>query len=149
MSNNPLYLFFSTPGSLAPVFLRLAVAGIFFVHGAQKAFGWFGGEGWHDTVAAWSAADGPALPAAVTIGIIVAELLVPLGLLLGFLTRLAALVVVVLMAGELYYLSGSPTFDAIQLPAMILAAGLSLLFFGGGHFSVDRSIGSNLLPYVG
>jgi putative oxidoreductase len=149
VSNNPVYLLFVTPGSLAPLFLRLAMATIFFFHGAQKAFGWFGGEGWERSLEAWGAATGPGLPAAVTVTLIVAELLIPVSLLFGFLTRIAALAAVVIMAGELYYLSGSPTFDAIQLPMMILAAALALLFFGGGRLSVDRGISANLLPYVG
>jgi putative oxidoreductase len=149
VSNNPVFLLFATPGSFAPLFLRLAVATIFFFHGAQKAFGWFGGEGWQSSIEAWSSASGPGLPVAVTIALIVAELLIPVGLVFGFLTRIAALASVVIMAGELYYISGSPTFDAIQLPLMILSAGLALLFIGGGNLSVDRSISSNLLPYVG
>ena len=149
VSNNPVYLLFVTPGSLAPLFLRFAVAAIFFFHGSQKAFGWFGGDGWQGSIDAWGAATGPGLPAALTITLIVAELLIPVSLVLGFLTRIAALAVVVIMAGELYYLSGSPTFDAIQLPMMILAAGLALLFFGAGRLSTDRAISANLLPYVG
>ncbi len=149
VSNNPVYSLFATPGSFAPFFLRLSVAAIFFFHGAQKAFGWFGGGGWHATMESWSSAEGPGLPAAVTVALIVAQLVVPMGLVLGFLTRLAALAVVVIMAGELYYVSGGATFDAVQLPLMILAAGLALLFIGGGHLSVDRGISKNLLPYVG
>lgn len=149
MSNNPVFLLFATPGSFAPLFLRLAVATIFFFHGAQKAFGWFGGDGWQHSIEAWSAANGPALPMAVTVTLIVAELAIPIGLVLGFLTRIAAFASVVIMIGELYYISGSPTFDAVQLPLMVLSASLALLFFGGGNLSVDRSIGANLLPYVG
>jgi len=149
VSNNPVYLLFVTPGSLAPLFLRLSVAAIFFFHGAQKAFGWFGGDGWQRSIEAWGAASGPGLPVAVTISLIVAELIIPVSLVFGFLTRIAALAVVVIMVGELYYLSGSPTFDAVQLPMMILAAGLALFSFGGGRLSVDRGISANLLPYVG
>jgi hypothetical protein len=32
---------------------------------------------------------------------------------------------------------------------VLLAAGLSLLITGGGHFSLDRAISVNLLPQVG
>lgn len=149
VSNNPVYSLFATPATFAPLFLRLAVATIFFFHGAQKAFGWFGGEGWQASLETWSSPEGPGLPMAVTISLIVAELAIPFALVLGFLTRPAALLVVLIMGGELYYLSGGTTFEAVQLPLMILAAGLGLLFIGGGHLSVDRGISSNLLPYVG
>jgi Predicted membrane protein len=149
VSNNPVYLLFVTPRSLAPLFLRLAVATIFFYHGAQKAFGWFGGEGWQGTIEAWGAETGPGLPAAVTASLILAELLIPLSLVIGFLTRPAALGVVIIMVGELYYLSGSPAFQDLQLPLLLLANGLALFFIGAGRLSADRAISANLLPYVG
>jgi putative oxidoreductase len=149
VSNNPVYLLFVTPRSLAPLFLRLAVATIFFYHGAQKAFGWFGGEGWQGTIEAWGAETGPGLPTAVTASLILAELLIPLSLVIGFLTRPAALGVVIIMVGELYYLSGSPAFQDLQLPLLLLANGLALFFIGAGRLSADRAISANLLPYVG
>lgn len=144
-----MYSFFATPATLAPFFLRLALATIFVFHGGQKAFGWFGGDGWHATIAAWGAASGPGLPAAVTTAFIAAELAIPVLLVPGFLTRLGGLAVIILMAGELFFVSGGTTFDAVQLPLMILSAGLALLFVGGGHLSIDRSLSRNLLPWVG
>lgn len=149
VSNNPVYILFATPPSFAPLFLRLAIGTVFFYHGAQKAFGWFGGDGWVKTIEAWGAAAGPALPAAVTTALIVAQLVIPASFLTGLFTRVAALAVVVIMAGELYYVSGGTSFDAVELPLVLLASGLALLFFGGGNLSVDRRISANLLPYVG
>lgn len=148
VSTNPIYALFATPPSLAPFFLRFAVATIFFYHGAKNVFGAFGGDGWHKTIEAWASPDGPALPAVVTMAVIVAQLVIPLSMIFGLFTRLAALATVI-MAGELYYVSTGTTFDAIELPLMILAAGLALLFFGGGYMSLDRSISKNLLPHVG
>jgi hypothetical protein len=34
----------------APIALRVPLAVIFFAHGAQKMFGWFGGYGWNGTM---------------------------------------------------------------------------------------------------
>jgi putative oxidoreductase len=147
--NNPIYNFFATPGSFAPFFLRLALAAVFFYHGVQKTFGWFGGQGWNSTMALWTSAEGYNLPYVIVAFLLVAELAVCLGLLFGFLTRLAALAVVFIMGAVLIFVHGGTTFEAVEFPLVLLAAGLSLVITGGGHFSLDRAISVNLLPNVG
>lgn len=149
MSNNPVYSLFATPATFAPFFLRMALTAVFFYHGSQKAFGWFGGDGWEATMALWTGAAGVHLPYAVVALLIVAELVAAVGLFFGFLTRLAGLCVFVIMAGALFYIHGGTTFDAVEYPLVLMAAGISLFFIGGGHLSIDRAISSNLLPYVG
>jgi putative oxidoreductase len=149
VANNPVYSFFATRGSFAPFFLRLAVAAIFFYHGMQKTLGWFGGDGWQKTMTLWTSAEGYGLPSLVVAFLLVAEVGVSLGLLFGFLTRLAALAVVMIMAVVLIFVHGGTTFEAVEFPLVLLAAGLSLLITGGGHFSLDRAISVNLLPQVG
>jgi putative oxidoreductase len=149
VSNNPVYSFFATPGSFAPFFLRLAVASIFFYHGMQKTFGWFGGDGWANTMALWTSAESYDLPYLVVAFLLVAELAVCLGLIFGFLTRLAAFAVVIIMAVVLIFVHGGTTFEAVEFPLVLLAVGLSLVITGGGYFSLDRAISVNLLPNVG
>ena len=149
MSNNPVYSFFATPGSFAPFFLRLALAAVSFYHGVQKTFGWFGGPGWNNTIALWTSAENYNLPYVVVALLLVTELAICLALLFGFLTRLAAFAVVFLMGGILIFVHGGSTFEAVEFPILLIAAGLSLMITGGGHFSVDRAISVNLLPQVG
>ena len=149
VSNNPVYSFFATPGSFAPVFLRLALAAVSFYHGVQKTFGWFGGPGWNNTIALWTSAENYNLPYVVVALLLVTELAICLALLFGFLTRLAAFAVVFLMGGILIFVHGGSTFEAVEFPMLLIAAGLSLMITGGGHFSVDRAISVNLLPQVG
>ena len=149
MSNNPVYSFFATPGSFAPVFLRLALAAVSFYHGVQKTFGWFGGPGWNSTIALWTSPENYNLPYVVVALFLVTELAVCLALLFGFLTRLAALAVVFIMGGILIFVHEGSTFEAVEFPILLIAAGLSLMITGGGHFSVDRAISVNLLPQVG
>ena len=149
VSNNPVYSFFATPGSFAPFFLRLALAAVSFYHGVQKTFGWFGGPGWNSTIALWTSAENYNLPYVVVALLLVTELAVCLALLFGFLTRLAALAVVFLMGGILIFVHEGSTFEAVEFPILLIAAGLSLMITGGGHFSVDRAISVNLLPQVG
>ena len=123
---------------------------MFFHHGVQKTFGWFGGPGWNSTIALWTSADNYNLPYVLVVLLLVAELAVCLALLFGFLTRLAALCVILIMGGVLIFVhGGSTTFEAVEFPILLIAAGLSLMITGGGYFSVDRAISVNLLPQVG
>lgn len=149
VSSNPVYSFFFTPANPGPFFLRMVVAWTFFYHGAQKAFGWFGGEGWTATIEAWTAADGISLPYVAVACLIVVELLIAAGLFLGFLTRLGGLAVVLLMIGAIIYIHGLTSYAEVEYPVLLLISGLTLVFTGGGWFSVDRGISSNLLPSVG
>ena len=149
VSNNPVYSFFATPGSFAPFFLRLALAAVFFYHGLQKTLGWFGGPGWNSTTVLWTSADNYNLPYVLVAFLLVAELAVCLALLFGFLTRLAALAVVLIMGGVLIFVYEGSTFEAVEFPILLIAAGLSLMITGGGYFSLDRAISVNLLPHVG
>ena len=149
MARNPVYSFFASKGSLAPLFLRLALTSIFVFHGCQKAFGWFGGEGWNTTIESMTDPANLGLPYVVAAAVIIVEPLVALSLFFGFLTRLAAFAVVVLMAGALVLVHAGAGFVDIQTPMLVLTSGLALLFFGGGYFSVDRAISLGLLPDVG
>jgi putative oxidoreductase len=149
VARNPVYSFFASKGSLAPLFLRLALTSIFVFHGCQKAFGWFGGEGWNTTIESMTDPANLGLPYVVAAAVIIVEPLVALSLFFGFLTRLAAFAVVVLMTGALFLVHAGSGFVDIQTPMLVLTSGLALLFFGGGYFSVDRAISLGLLPDVG
>jgi len=127
----------------------MTLVAIFLYQGGQKAFGWFGGEGWLATVHAWTSAEDVNMPTVLISAAIIAELVVVVLLFFGLLTRLGGLLVVVLMGAAIFYVHGGTTFENVQLPLTILASGLALLFMGGGHLSIDRAIGSTLLPTIG
>lgn len=149
MSSNPVFLFFSTPASLGPFFLRLALAAIFFYHGAREVFGWFDGPGWHATIAAWTQAEGISLSYVAAVVVMVAKVVVAVSLFFGCLTRVSAFVIVVLMSCSIIFMPVGTGFEALELPGLILVGGLSLLCMGGGLLSIDRGISRNLLPTVG
>jgi putative oxidoreductase len=149
VSSNPVYSFFATPASFAPFFLRIALAAVFFFHGVQKTFGWFGGPGWSNTIALWTSADNYGLPYVLAAFFLVGELAVCLALFFGFLTRLAALAVVAIMGGILIFVQDTTTFESVEFPILLIAVGLSLMITGAGSFSMDRAISVNLLPQVG
>src|SRR5882724_13537771 len=79
---------FATENSTAAAILRLVLGLVFFAHGAQKMLGWFGGYGFAGTMSFFT---GPLhIPAPLAFLAIAAEFFGGLGLILGFLTRIAA-----------------------------------------------------------
>ncbi|MDX2080838.1 MAG: DoxX family protein [Terrimicrobiaceae bacterium] len=147
MTSNPVFHFFNTPGNLGPTILRLAVSAFFLYHGAQKAFGWFGGSGWNATVESWAETFG--LPVVLSGVVIVGELLVFGSLFFGLFTRLGGLGVTLIMIGALVLTGRGAAFVDLQVPLLLLASGLALFCLGGGLVSLDRAVSRNLLPVVG
>jgi putative oxidoreductase len=146
---NPVSRLFSTPASLAPTILRLALATIFIFHGGQKAFGWFGGKGWSATMTSLTASDGLNFPYwLAALGVLV-EVAGAAGLLLGLFTRLAALGIFCAMLVAIYYVHFANGFSGpggFEYPFALAAMAFALVSIGGGRFSVDRSISRQLMP---
>src|ERR1700739_968043 len=78
----------ATDNGAAITILRLVVGIVFFAHGAQKVLGWFGGYGFSGTMGAFTTRMG--IPAPLAFLAIMAEFLGGLGLIVGFLSRIAA-----------------------------------------------------------
>src|SRR5207249_6352226 len=77
-----------TDYNTATVILRFVLGVVFFAHGAQKMLGWFGGYGFSGTMAYFT---GTAhIPAVFAFLAIAAEFFGGMGLMFGFLTRIAA-----------------------------------------------------------
>ncbi len=83
--------------------LRIVVGVIFAAHGAQKMFGWFGGNGLQKTVEMMG---GGVLPYLVSIG----EFFGGVGIIFGFLTRFSALANIVIMIGAIAMVHGANGF---------------------------------------
>src|SRR5580698_11448483 len=77
-----------TEDSKVTAILRLVLGVIFFAHGAQKMLGWFGGPGFSGTMGMFTGY--MHIPAPLAFLAMAAEFLGGLGLILGFLTRIAA-----------------------------------------------------------
>ncbi len=150
VTKNPVFHFFHSPGNVGPLILRLSLAVIFFYHGTQKAFGWFGGAGWQGTIDSWTATTSIGMPLLLASSVIVLELAVCLALFFGLFTRLAGLGVVAIMTGALVILSrNAVVFTDFEVPLLVWAMGFAILCLGGGALSLDRAISRNLLPIVG
>src|SRR6202020_3137047 len=78
----------ATDSDDAVTFLRLVLGVVFFLHGAQKALGWFGGFGFSGTMHAFTGM--MHIPAPFAFLAIMAEFLGGIGLIVGFLARVAA-----------------------------------------------------------
>ncbi len=147
---NPVYRLFATINSFAPTVLRLVLATVFMVHGAQKVFGWFGGPGWNAQLAKWTAVEGMNLPYSLAVVGLLAEAVGAVGLLLGFCTRLVALLlcgqmmmaILLVHAGNGFLASGG----GFEYPLTLGGVALALVFSGGGQYSVDRMLTRQLLP---
>ena len=128
--------------------LRLILGGVFFMHGAQKVLGWFGGHGLSATLEAFT--QGMGLPMAVALLVIAAEFLGPIGLVLGFLTRIAAAGIFAVMVGAIamvhfkhgFFMNwfGKQAGEGYEYHLLAIAISLALVLGGGGMASLDRAL---------
>ena len=140
-------LFYTYP-SWSHLVVRLGLGIVFFAHGAQKTFGWFGGRGLSATVAGFRQMNIP--PAAATLAALV-ECLGGLALIVGFLARPSALGLIAVMLVAIVKVHARHGFfiNFAQTPgkghgfefnlALIVMA-LSILIGGAGALSIDRLI---------
>ncbi len=127
----------------APLALRIPIGIIFFAHGAQKLFGWFGGYGLNG-VAGWMESIGlaPGMLMAILAGS--AEMFGGLFLILGLLVRPSAFVLAITMLVAIFavhfenglFMSN----DGYEFGLALLAASISLLISGAGKLSIDKLI---------
>jgi putative oxidoreductase len=131
-----------TPVDLALAVVRVALAWIFVVYGAQKLFGWFGGPG-IDPTAGFMASLGlkPGTFMAYLSGII--EFGGGIAMLLGVVTRLAGLaligdmvVAMVKVTAEqgLHPYTNAPGYG---LNVALIALALVMFLLGAGRYSLD------------
>jgi len=130
--------------------LRLVMGVTFFMHGAQKMLGWFGGYGFSGTMDFFTKV--MHIPAPFAALAILAEFLGGIGLIVGALTRIAAfgiatnMVVAVLMVhanvGFFMNWTGQQKGEGFEYHLLALAIAIVLMARGGGAFSVDRALSS-------
>lgn len=137
-----------TNDSFAPTLARLTLGVVMFPHGAQKVLGLFGGYGFHGTMNFFT--QQMHIPAVFAALAIAAEFLGSLGLITGFLTRIAAfgiamnMVVAVAMvhAANGFFINWFGNQKGEGFEYHILAIGLALIamIYGAGKLSVDSAI---------
>lgn len=140
----------ATDNDHATTILRLVLGVIFFVHGAQKMLGWFGGYGFTGTMGFFTG--GMHIPAPLAFLAIAAEFFGGLGLLFGFLTRIAAfgifsnMVVAIAMIhrqfGFFMNWTGAQKGEGYEYHLLVLAITAFLMIRGAGAASIDRLLSS-------
>lgn len=122
--------------------MRLVLGFIFYVHGSQKAMGWFGGHGWNATMGMFT--NGLHFPAFFSVCAILAEFVGGFMLIFGVFSRLAALAIsvnmlVAILTVHLHNgLTGGPNGPGFELPLALLALCVLIIMKGGGAASIDR-----------
>ena len=129
--------------------LRLALGVIFVMHGAQKVLGLFGGQGLQATVQNFEA--GLGIPPGFGYAAAFTEFFGGIALLLGLLTRIAALGIGTVMAVAMWKVHLANGFflnftceggkgHGIEYNVALFAIALALFLAGGGSYSLDRKI---------
>ena len=137
-----------TDDNTAAVILRFVLGVVFFAHGSQKMLGWFGGYGFSGTMAYFT---GPAhIPAVFAFLAIAAEFFGGLGLIFGFLTRIAAfgisvnmLVAIAAVHGAFGFFmnwTGTQKGEGFEYHLLMLGIGITLIIVGAGAWSLDGAL---------
>src|SRR5437868_5800907 len=139
--------FVRTRDDYAALVLRLCLAIVFFPHGAQKVLGWFGGSGARATIQGFSKM---GLPPLVTVLVMAAEFGGAILLVLGLLTRLAAVGIGALMVAAILLVHGKVGFfmnwfgnqkgEGFEYHLLAIGMAVALLITGGGALSIDRAL---------
>jgi len=128
--------------------LRLVLGIVFFAHGAQKMLGWFGGYGFTGTMGFLTQQLGAPVPLAFLA--IIAEFFGGLGLIVGFLSRVAAfgvacnMVVAILLVhrhvGFFMNWGGGQVGEGFEFHLLAIAVAVAVMVRGAGALSVDAAI---------
>lgn len=139
---------FKTEDSVILLILRIMLGIVMFPHGAQKVVGWFGGQGFSATMDLFTQQMG--IPAFVAFLVFMAEFLGSIGLVVGFLTRIAAFGILCNMIGAIILVHWKVGFfmnwfgtlqgEGFEYHLLAIAMALALVIGGGGKASIDRYI---------
>ena len=132
--------------------LRVVLGIVFYFHGMQKLTTMYGGYGFSGTLGFFTGKLG--IPAVFAVLAILAEGIGWLGLISGFLTRVAAFGITVNMIVAVYMMHwqngifmnwfGNQKGEGFEYHLLVIAIGIALMIRGGGTWSVDRALAGKL-----
>jgi putative oxidoreductase len=137
-----------TVDSFGPTILRLVLGGVILMHGLQKTMGLFGGSGFEGTMKMFT--ENMKIPYGLAMAAIVTESVGSACLILGFLTRIWALGMVILMGIAVYKVHfangffmnwmGNQKGEGYEYHILVIGMALALLALGGGKASLDAGM---------
>jgi putative oxidoreductase len=145
--DNTLDLLLGTYPSWSRLVVRLALGIVFFAHGAQKVFGWFGGHGLKATIQAFQQ-HMKIPPAATTLAAFI-ECFGGLALIVGLLARPAALGLIAVMLVAVakvhwkngFFLATQPgQSNGWEYNFALIAMALAVVIGGAGAVSIDYAL---------
>jgi putative oxidoreductase len=138
----------ATSNDLTLTVIRLVLGITFFMHGAQKMLGWFGGYGFHGTMGFFTQQMG--IPAPFAFLAICVEFFGGLGLIFGLLSRVAALGIIanMLVAVTMVHIRngffmnwfGQQKGEGFEYHLLAIALAIVVLVKGAGALSIDRAL---------
>jgi len=127
---------------------RLTLGLVMFPHGAQKVLGWFGGYGFNGTMGFFTGQ--MHIPALFAFLAIAAEFAGSLGLITGFLSRIAAfgiamnmiVAVVTVHAVNGFFMNwfGNQKGEGVEYHILAIGLALIVMIGGAGKLSIDRAL---------
>jgi putative oxidoreductase len=137
-----------TNNSVSTFITRFSLGVVMFPHGAQKALGWFGGYGFHGTMGFFTGQ--MHIPALFAFLAITAEFAGSIGLITGFLSRMAAfgiavnmvVAIVTVHAANGFFMNwyGNQKGEGFEYHLLTLGLALAVIIAGGGKWSIDSAL---------
>ena len=136
-----------TDADRSALVLRVVLGVVMFAHGAQKMLGWFGGSGFGSTLEEFTS---QGIPYALAVVVVLAEFFGSIGLILGVLSRVAALGIGIIMVVAIFAVHwqygffmnwfGAQGGEGFEYHLLVLAICIVLFVRGSGAFSIDRAM---------
>jgi putative oxidoreductase len=147
--DNVLALVFGTHPSWSLLIVRLGLGIVFLAHGGQKVFGWFGGGGLKATIQTFE--QYMKVPPPATVFAAFTEFLGGVAMILGLLTRPAAVGLIIVMLVAITKVHGRNGFfinfsntpgkgHGFEFNLALIAMALAVLIGGAGAVSIDYAI---------
>lgn len=145
LGDNMLFQILATDSDWVLTLARIILGIIFFAHGSQKVFGWFGGPGLRQTMRTLTEVVG--LPSIVALAAVGTEFVGGVALILGFLARISALGIAVNMLAAIVMVHGKYGLfmnwfgdrkgHGIEYHLLAIALAIVIIAKGAGAFSLD------------
>jgi putative oxidoreductase len=146
-----------TDGDWVIATVRIVLGVVIFAHGAQMALGWFGGAGLQSTLRIFR--EILRIPAPLALLAVAAEFLGGLGLIVGLLSRVAAVGIAVVMCVALlavhlkfgFFMNwyGEKQGHGVEYHILVLALATVVIFKGAGALSLDQALCRHLSAQSG